>query len=148
MGCDIHMIPEVKKNNYWRHAWRLDPKDDYWTRGDQYPPMDRANYFAWSDRHYRLFGILAGVRSDMKPISEPRGLPEDMDNETEIFFKDEDNDIHSASWLTLAELQAYPWDDANPYPGETWEQVRNWLTRLAGLDPDPNNVRIVFGFDN
>ncbi len=144
MGCDIHLVPEVKKHSFWQHAWLCDGST-YYKNNRKHPPLDHANYFGWDGRSYSLFGILAGVRGDLKPISGPRGTPNDADPATDMLLKNED--YHSHSWLTLAELQAYPWKDLDPAYG-SWESVETWLQRLAELDPDPNNVRIVFAFDN
>lgn len=101
MGCDIHIVAETKSNNGWRLAYTKIP----------------------DDRNYWTFGILANVRNGsgfagvdmgdpLTPISEPRGLPDDMSTETksavehdEIWLGD-----HSFSWLTLRELLDYPYD--------------------------------------
>jgi hypothetical protein len=55
--------------------------------------------------------VLADVRNGtwgdpLKPISEPRGLPKDIDP---VVVDDFEFGDHSQSWLTLAELQAYDW---------------------------------------
>jgi hypothetical protein len=65
-------------------------------------------------RNYRVFAMLAGVRNGfgfagvethepLTPISEPRGLPEGVEESDDIWFGD-----HSFSWLTLTEILA--WD--------------------------------------
>lgn len=96
MGCDIHVYAEVQENGKWK-------------RSDLEVP---------DDRNYWTFGILANVRNGygfagvdtgdaVRPISEPRGLPADR-----ATFDDDDVWLgdHSFSWLTLAELKAYPMD--------------------------------------
>lgn len=119
---------------------------------------------------YRIFGFLADVRnySHSPVIAAPRGLPVDLD----VVGDDFDSwrpDLFSTSWLTLAELQAYDYDQvfcdrrvrkdgngaalANKDHGE-YRRLRDFLTPyfferltiLAGLGV-PEDVRIVFGFD-
>lgn len=57
MGCDIHMYVEyrAKDSGHW------------YTFGQKINP----------GRNYRLFGLLAGVRSGEEPMFQPRGMPED-----------------------------------------------------------------------
>lgn len=67
MGCDIHSVFQARKGDEW---------------------VDVATF--WDDeRHYQLFSVLADVRNGygfagvqtgewVKPISSPRGLPEDF----------------------------------------------------------------------
>lgn len=73
-------------------------------------------------RRYDLFAILADVRNGygfagvltgkgFVPISQPRGLPEDVDPKTgwNEEYNDHDFGDHSFSWLTLKELLDYDW---------------------------------------
>lgn len=83
MGADIHGAVERQKAGRWTFAQKLD-----------------------LDRNYVLFGILAGVRyGDVQPIASPRGLPADRDRSADYYEGD-----HSYSYLTLAELRAFDWD--------------------------------------
>lgn len=89
MGQDIHTQAERKVNGRWEVVPGLKP-------------------FDW--RSYAMFGFLAGTRnySDISPISEPRGLPEDyVDNEAsdDGWLGD-----HTHSWLSVAELLAFDYD--------------------------------------
>jgi hypothetical protein len=72
-------------------------------------------------RNYDLFAILANVRNGygfagavtgegLNPISEPRGVPDDASPEYTAEVERWGRDGHSHSWLTLAELHAYDWD--------------------------------------
>lgn len=90
MGCDIHVFGETK--NAEGSYSRVDVGDILY------------------DRNYAVFGFLAGVRnySDVEPISEPRGIPDDACPEVaeEVRMSAD----HSYSWLTLAELRAFDYD--------------------------------------
>lgn len=77
------------------------------------------------DRNYRVFAMLAGVRNgygfagcktheSLVPISEPRGLPDDLgwkDRWKDIEYDACDFGDHSYSWVTLREILDWPyWD--------------------------------------
>jgi len=86
MGCDIHSRAERKVNGKWEIIRGLAP-------------------FDW--RSYGMFGFLAGVRnySDVTPLSEPRGLPDDTPEYEECELGD-----HSHSWLSIEELLGFNYD--------------------------------------
>lgn len=96
MGTDIHTVVQVRKGDKW---------------------VTVANEVA-ADRNYQLFAILADVRNGygfagcitgdvVKPIDEPRGLPNgfelDGSDEHEGYWMGE----HSRSWFLLSELNEY-----------------------------------------
>ena len=110
--------------------------------------MDREWY---TDRCYPVFSVLAGVRQGYAEdgdtvwpmISPPRGLPEDHT------AGDEWLGDHSFTWLMLDEVLDYPWE-ANKV-----ERSGHFLSRMKYLSEvaaskgfSPDNVRLVFGFDN
>ena len=208
MGCDIHLVVEHKRDGKWQYVF------------------DSESFY--HERHYEVFAILANIRNShgLKPISAPRGYPEDIDSElikndplNEDFYRKiqlEEATIwlgdHSHSWLLLSELLAYPWDALSPvpitayidlptyekwdhksipYPYCSWtggdaimidekdylalkelnnlipgrsyyikvswslphkeivgESFKKFLEKLQRIDPDSNNVRIIFGFDS
>lgn len=134
MGTDIHLAVERRNSSgQWE---RVLPPADYkqsaWVeeyhaeKGIPFDEYDRKQWY--NDRNYRLFAILANIRNGygfagvpiwkaIQPIAKPRGLPLDMSPEVQKLASDDEyneNDIslgdHSFSWLTLAELQAYPWN--------------------------------------
>jgi len=147
MGCDIHMYPEVKRNGKWEFVYRFQPGRYY----EEEPEWkDRANYYAWEDRWYWLFGQLAGVRRPGPPIVEPRGFPSDASQAVVAARDDGDGDYHSWSWLTLAELKAHPFRERHDgtVTEESIAPVFEWISRLSELDENPENVRVVFAFDN
>jgi hypothetical protein len=63
---------------------------------------------AFDCRSYGVFGFLANVRnySRIPPIAELRGLP----NDCSVAASDWLEDCHSTSWLSIAELLAFDYD--------------------------------------
>ena len=183
MGTDIHIAAEIFKDGRWRLA-------------DVDLPENR-NYWA--------FAVLADVRNGygfagidkgdpITPISEPRGLPENMSTELRAILDrtevDDDSWFwlgdHSFSWVTLRELLDYDLDAPLTQRGmvspenatrfrETGQPPDSWhgwtskpnyeriewevpIRKRASLIPmlideikdlgEPENVRLVFGFDD
>lgn len=88
MGCDIHAHVEVKLKGQWHHY--------------------HAPYI---NRDYSLFSKMANVRNGslssmryVKPISKPRGMPEDISLITKVMREGWGGDGHSDSWLGSAEV--------------------------------------------
>ncbi len=111
MGCDIHLHVEVKIHGKWEHY--------------NHP---------YIHRNYGLFCKMAGVRRDdesPEPISEPRGLPDDLS----VTAKFDDDywigDGHSHSWLSAEEAH----------------EVQEWYERNDGADKHPPLFGYVFGND-
>jgi hypothetical protein len=157
MGTDIHPVVERRVGGHWTFieppaAWRID------ARWYGYPPLDA--------RRYPLFALLADVgrwEGWPKAISDPRGLPPDFSGKPDEdgclpeFGLDEHGDArwdvgeHSRSWVTLAELEAAPWDAPCPpwtnladAVGDFYTTALPWLRTLGA----PADVRLVFGFDS
>lgn len=180
MGTDIHAAAEVFKQG----AWHL---------SDMVIPVDR---------NYITFAVLADVRNGygfggfdsgdrVEPISEPRGLPQDLSAQLRACLAGEGNrhiwlGDSDLSWLTLRELLAYdldrPCTRRGMVPPEEAERVRReggaprtmaaWVAdptwvKLSWSAPlrqeawllveiidtllslgFPDQVRLVFGFDN
>jgi hypothetical protein len=150
MGTDIHPYVEVRRNGKWHLV-----TDDLFYAGS-----DRWTNQPFKERDYTMFGLFAGVRSgEVDPISEPRGLPEDVSAEVRDQPGAEPHPAdwgwHTHSWLTLAEVQSVDYDQ----PVMGWaggheplrEYLGDWYRRdldaLANLG-DPSDVRIVFWFDS
>lgn len=138
MGCDIHLCAEYRRDGQWHRALPDDEARDPWLvqqaskpdATDWYKTHARVEWY--DDRNYASFAILADVRNGggsfeagqyFEPIAPPRGLPDDMSAEVRRVFSrydddrtdeelEADHDIwpgdHSESWVTLAELEAYP----------------------------------------
>ena len=148
MGCDIHSHAERRVNGKWevvKDAFTLDDFDrEYYGREKGDSP------FRW--RSYSMFGFLAGVRSWIDPIDDPRGFPKDASDEVrEVYLREKY--IHTPSFLTAKELLKFNYD--KPVFKGSEETYRDNLSILffTHLDElaklgDPEDVRIVFWFDN
>lgn len=108
MGCDIHVCCERK--NY-KDEWI---NCDYFKLNPYFDNNDDEDDKWWlvpifDDRNYELFATLADVRNYgyIKPISEPRGLPEDIHYITKELADSWGDDGHSHSYYTLKELMDY-----------------------------------------
>jgi hypothetical protein len=171
MGCDIHPAVEVRRNGVWRYYRPQEPCSWYnevysatqaadWNakiiaNGWKYKQVqagDRRN--TWDrcktrlpeffyDRNYRVFAVLGDVRNDegIDPISQDRGWPNDMDPRTMAKMSKE----HSEGWVTLAELQAYDYDQTITEGGilgekqyqkhaMTGEPPEGWSGGISGRD--------------
>lgn len=143
MGCDIHLHTEIKLDGVWHH-------------------YSSPNV----PRNYVLFEAMAGVRAcgEIAPVSDPKGLPDDMSEVTRRDAKYWEGDAHSHSWLGAKEVSAL-FDRWNLWIKNT--RLDNWDFDLEhryvgyfGRDGwkhfDPNSegylhaedFRWVFWFDN
>lgn len=61
---------------------------------------------------YALYGFLANVRNYamVTPLSEPRGLPPDLSPEVSRVAEEDNWHWHSTSWLSVAELIEFDYD--------------------------------------
>lgn len=142
MGCDIHVNVEVRRGDTW-HLLPFDAIEQ---------PF----------RNYATFAILGDVRNgDFNFIGSNRGLPSDASRDWSEVYKDEcDNDyssLHSWSWVTLRELMEFDWEQLTESTREPYfEKTGPWFNigfvgQLHNIADDvggPDNVRIVFFFDN
>lgn len=122
MGCDIHFYTEKKVNGKWESADKLS-KNKYYDKND--PDGEQEFEIAYGDRlydgrNYNLFAILADVRNGrgfagddtgdgFKPISDPKGLPEDCCDFIKGQCETWGGDGHSHSYFTVKELLEYDW---------------------------------------
>jgi hypothetical protein len=153
MGCDIHTVAERKVDGKYESI-------------SGYEPFDWRSYF--------MYGFLADVRnySDVPPLAKPRGMPDDASVGAREMSDGWGMDGHSHSWLSVAELLAFRYDErvedrrvtvqtgptswdggatAAPGGGEhtTWREALGpkYFEDLARLS-DEGAVRVVFWFDN
>jgi hypothetical protein len=152
MGADIHMMMEVKTDEYgWVGVHEFPSvKIDYSEKttaaakaGDLYLPSS-----AWwhvTNRNYRLFGALAGVRHDGPA---PKGLPEDMSPLAKMFVESMGGDGHSHTWYMLDE--ALPIFAAHICPEDLVGERRPWISNdLFGIDRERlADYRLIIFFDN
>jgi hypothetical protein len=106
MGCDIHVYVERKMNGVWEAVPdEYGPIHPYYSETNQ---NDTFNVNCWTvARNYSLFGILAGVRSNIEPISSPKGIPEDVSSFVEKEYSNwrlRGDSAHTPSFFTLQEL--------------------------------------------
>lgn len=121
MGCDIHMVAQFKNGDEWQTAkW---PNEYFGKWAD----ASEETVEVYDGRNYDLFAMLASVRNGegfagidtgngFVPISKPKGFPEGfvlIDGSHEDAWMGE----HSFSWLSLAELEAYDWDQTTKKRG-------------------------------
>ncbi len=140
MGCDIHLHTEVKINGNWHH-------------------YSECNI----SRCYAVFGKMANVRNSdehhITPISEPKGLPEDLTFLTKFRYAQIEPDAHSESWLNAEEIQvlcdwignvdALEW--FKPHKEFGYLCGNDWHIFLQYREDYPNeieDIRFVFWFDN
>lgn len=125
MGCDIHNHIEYLKDIYvgddkdgksqYKPTWvcgdyfKVNPyykenqKDNEWKE----EPLELVGFC--DNRNYGLFALLADVRnySHNKPITKPKGLPNDLSKEVKADAERWGCDGHSHSYFTLKELLDY-----------------------------------------
>lgn len=164
MGCDIHLFVERKENGNWVSAdeWeKVDSKRDY--EDGLYYDVPWGKEF-YHNRSYTLFSLLADVRNywQLEPISDPKGIPNNLSPRVKAMFKYYESDGHTHSWYTLKELLDFNWNqkikktdeiDKKEYTIDYQEILSQTgfdktLEKLKKLDDNPENVRIVFFFDN
>lgn len=140
MGCDIHLHTEIKVGGKW------------------------LCYGSPSiSRNYHMFAKMADVRNydDIKEISHPKGLPEDISEVVKLHYKSWESDAHSESWLNVDEiiqLEEFLKEKATKfntfyYPEKEWGYLfgNPFGSFKKFRDDYPieiKDVRFVFWFDN
>lgn len=100
----------------------LPPKTCYWCKGEK----KRSEEF-YEGRSYDLFAILANVRNGrgfagcktgegFVPMTDDRGVPDDVSADGRAYLDGYGGDGHSHTYMTLAEIFAYDWDQV------TWKE--------------------------
>lgn len=126
MGCNSHLAIEYQFVKDWWRPYALDVAER---------------------RDYRMYSAMAGVRhcGEIVPVSEPKGLPEDIEEDTAEYIKDHAD--HSFTWLTPAEFfEAYK-RAGEPEPAKEWRVLKATLESLVSEFGD-KAVRLIVGFDN
>lgn len=128
MGCDIHIFAEVKKDNKWEKVGKIFNcpyfNENEEENGWNYKFTDSP----YRGRNYNLFAILADVRNGrgfagvkigdgFNPISDPKGLPEDVSEEIKANSDEWGGDGHSHSYFSLLELKTYNWNQYTIHQG-------------------------------
>lgn len=110
MGCDIHIHTEILRNVHGTETW---VNGDFYKRNPDYSHSEGEEKYekvsVFRGRDYRVFSILADVRSDGNNpyISQPKGLPKDVTASVEEEAEFWGLDGHSHSYLNLDELKQY-----------------------------------------
>lgn len=142
MGCDIHMVVEVKE-------WQTRP--DGAETDDREWGVVMTETAAYGDRNYNVFAALADVRNydiPIKPICQPRGIPEDASADTKARHGRWGVDAHSASWLSLKEALEHDWASV-PHSGGFAEWVKSLNSGPTRIGyRDLTDVRLIFWFDS
>lgn len=129
MGCDIHTY--VEQQDF----------DGTWQRVE-WPDADRERFvfgpFDWRD--YGAFGFLADVRnySRVPPLTEARGMPDDVS--ASLRAEADDADWHSHSWLTVAELAGFDYTQTFEDRRVTEEVAPNCFNGAALAKPGGGEV--------
>lgn len=124
MGCDIHLHAEIKIDGQWHHYAQL-----------------------YIGRDYTLFGLMAGVRNtNVTPISQPKGIPDDITVITRISLNDWSVDGHTHSYLNGEEIRKlatlHLMEDFGYFFDWDWS---DWLRHKS---TEVEDIRFVFWFDN
>jgi hypothetical protein len=121
MGCDIHMVAQVRDGSTWK-TQKFPNK--YFGEWDDEPELSPRFY---NDRNYDAFAILANVRNGsgfagcdtgdgFEFLSDGRGFPDGFevtgDSHGGLWMGD-----HSFTWLTLAELESCDWSKTTKQRG-------------------------------
>lgn len=157
MGCDIHIYVERKNNNKWEVIKGINPWiSEYKSWLDNAETEERKNYlldriktmeekesivsegWIYEGRNYNLFAILADVRNyyNIKPIIDPRGIPEDICKEINNEYESWSGDSHSCSYYTFKELLDFDWKN-NYVENEGFVDEKTYKNFKQTGDPYP-----------
>ena len=154
MGCDIHCNLEHRRNT--ESDWYdidLYKKNKYFGEDDE-PEYWKVSLY--NRRSYFLFGLLAGVRNyEVEPISQPRGIPDDVSESIKECYNKWGNDAHTPSWYTLYELKKAQ----NTLDEQVLQELidaielryiqsENYGYKKTLTEDEEKRIRLVFWFDN
>jgi len=153
MGCDIHLYSETKKDGQWvadlLHTLRTPTLEEL-------EDGERAEINkSYRGRNYGLFGLLTNgeVRYELGfglPYHET--IPEDTSSVIKDMYTAWDCDAHSPNYLTVKQLKAKALEMLVIPDPEALELLPSLTSLINGLpestNPDPEEQRIVFWFDN
>lgn len=142
MGCDIHLTVERKVHEKWICVDTICCHNI-----SSYYFKDNDNSFSSIfpvalERNYRRFAALAGVQGTGP---EPRGLPDDISETTQLLINDYGG--HSHSWLP-AQVAARIFLDTESGKLTDYDKKYPSSYYFNIADTVLNAYRIVFWFDN
>lgn len=147
MGCDIHIIAEVRVNGKWEpNQERVFPNPDYKKDSKHDWEKDEFKCYPESNRSYDWFSILADVRNGygfagtltsegFNVIAEPRGIPHDASDQWKKEVKEWGSDMHSISWLTISDFDKFDWSQSTVKKGVI---SLDEYKKLRGSNQTPN----------
>lgn len=127
MSTQIRLFAECLQDGQWTAV--LKPKGRGLKKSAvEFSPLERIDI----GTHYEFFAVLAGVRrerflkwygADIRPISRPRGFPQDLSP----FLKShvQDDDCWNASWFLVQELIDFDWEKPITFYGLVEPQYAN-----------------------
>ncbi len=134
MGTDIHICVENCIDDKWQ-------------------VVEKNNNLFWlyHGRNYDLFAILGNVRNGsgfagvitgtgFNSISNNRGLPNNASIEVIKELNDEEEFYHSISYITLAELLSFDWDQVTIHYGIVNEEQYTKFKQQGYPSSWPNNI--------
>lgn len=141
MGCDIHCYVEhrIKGNGemWWSFGGRINP-----------------------GRNYQMFGLLAGVRVNIKPLVKPRGLPTDVgysaqeDNQHYISDEPDENNVtlkQAEDWVRRGISQFVNGSSGQPvwvtdpdWHTHSWLNPTEWEQALTTYDATNYPIQIEY----
>lgn len=155
MGCDIHPVLEQKMQfKDGTEKWvGLHHFPYYMVDGKFISPLAQ-------NRNYKLFGLLAGVRTDSMKV-KPKGMPDDA-SELALLYLGDNEDYHSHSYCTIEEWVQACWQCERDGPLMLLKQdpedrrLKYPYSHYLDLDVDnyedgrdrTTKFRMVFAFDN
>ena len=136
MGIDIYFYVERREGDRWVSC-------DEWVPGEDSLGLelqDTVDPF-YHDRDYEVFAILADVYNvdGCNPVARPKGVPDDMCPEVRQRYQHAvEFDCFAATWLSLAEILAFDWDQTVTRQGYAHGPAfYEWVSgrRQQGLSP-------------
>jgi hypothetical protein len=146
MGADIHMVLEQRFEDRWVGLHDYPYINKTAVESDSGTPLSR--YFFWkaTNRNYKLFAAIAGVRGEGP---DPKGVPDDASDLAHLAIESYGGDGHSHTWLSEEEAirtwAPYVLKDGDWVAPERRQKVGDYL----GMDDvGRDQYRLVIFFDN
>ena len=169
MGCDIRIrIERLDEGKWVRVPYTVQP---WYTREESKSGRARLARDEWAKhdaavsggsvsmpdvftaRNYGWFSLLADVRGDEwdDPIAAGRGIPEGTSYEIDTSHLHDYLGDHSFTWVSLDELEAYPWDSTFQGSLSARDASSNWPVEVLPIlwtIAHGHPLRLLMGFDS
>jgi len=143
MGCDVHMVVQVRRENGWE---TVKFPNKWFGKYDNEPEFSLS---AYSDRNYDVFAMLGNVRNGrgfagcdtgdgFDFISDCRGYPEDfeIDSGESDYHQGFWMGDHSHTWISLEELNAFDFSKTTVHRGVISLSERKRMLKFADRSPE------------